>query len=84
MATETYDVVVVGGGTAGCVVAARLFDAGASVCLIEAGPSDLANPVVSDMRNWLTVLGGPLDYSVPMNQPHARLSYSAGRLLGRR
>ena len=82
MATETYDVVVVGGGTAGCVVAARLSDAGALVCLIEAGPSDLANPVVSDIRNWLTVLGGPLDYSVPMNEPHARLSYSVGRLLG--
>jgi choline dehydrogenase len=34
-----YDVVVVGGGTAGCVVAARLSESpGRSVCLIEAGP----------------------------------------------
>ncbi len=32
------DVVIVGGGTAGCVVAARLAEAGADVLLLEAGP----------------------------------------------
>jgi choline dehydrogenase len=34
---EDWDVVVVGGGTAGCVVAARLADAGRRVLLLEAG-----------------------------------------------
>src|SRR5262249_62433867 len=34
-----YDGVVVGGGTAGCVMAARLSEqSGRTVCLIEAGP----------------------------------------------
>jgi len=34
-----FDVVVVGGGTAGCIVASRLSeDAARSVCLVEAGP----------------------------------------------
>ena len=32
------EIVVVGGGTAGCVVAARLAEAGADVLLLEAGP----------------------------------------------
>ena len=79
---EEYDVVVVGGGTSGSVVASRLANAGARVCLIEAGPSDLATPVVADIRNWLSVLGGPLDYAVPIDEPASAASYSAGRVLG--
>ena len=42
MSTEAFDYVIVGGGTAGCIVASRLAMAGdASVLLLEAGGSDL-------------------------------------------
>jgi choline dehydrogenase len=42
---ETYDYVIVGGGTAGCVLAARLTeDPAVRVLMLEAGGSDW-NPV---------------------------------------
>lgn len=40
-ASQTFDYIVVGAGSAGCVVANRLSaDPAVSVCLVEAGPSD--------------------------------------------
>lgn len=38
--SATFDHVIVGGGSAGCVLARRLVDAGRSVLLLEAGPPD--------------------------------------------
>jgi choline dehydrogenase len=37
---ELFDYVIAGGGTAACILAARLGEAGHSVCLIEAGRAD--------------------------------------------
>src|ERR1700741_1072563 len=38
---DTFDYVIVGAGTAGCVLASRLSpDAGTTVCVLEAGPRD--------------------------------------------
>ncbi|MEX0311383.1 MAG: GMC family oxidoreductase [Tateyamaria sp.] len=61
--TPEFDHIVVGGGSAGCAVAARLAEQpGARVCVIEAGPSDrdirvkvpfgLVQLLRSDRRNW--------------------------------
>jgi choline dehydrogenase len=48
-AGEAFDVAVVGGGTAGCVVAARLAESGSrSVVLLEAGPDRR-----SDQPGWM-------------------------------
>jgi choline dehydrogenase-like flavoprotein len=41
---DEFDYVVVGAGSAGCIVAAELADAGASVLLLEAGEPAEANP----------------------------------------
>ena len=38
---DTFDYLIVGAGTAGCVLANRLSaDAGVTVCVLEAGPRD--------------------------------------------
>jgi choline dehydrogenase len=50
--TDSFDVIVVGSGSGGAVVARRLVDAGASVCVIEAGGID-ENPAIHDPgRLW--------------------------------
>ncbi len=43
--TPSFDYIVVGAGSAGCVVANRLTAAGHSVCLVEAGPAD-SSPLI--------------------------------------
>ena len=54
-----FDVVVVGGGAAGCVVAARLAESGShSVLLLEAGPDRRAD-TPSELRNLAVVLLRP-------------------------
>jgi choline dehydrogenase len=51
--SEAFDVVVVGGGAAGCVVAARLAEAGSrSVLLVEAGPDLRANVPAALRDGW--------------------------------
>lgn len=80
---QVFDVVVVGGGTAGCVVAGRLSQATSrSVLLLEAGP-DLRASVPPSMRSGWNI-GGEFDWGFA-SEPDERgvvEELRRGKLLG--
>jgi choline dehydrogenase len=84
--TEIYDYVVVGGGAAGCVVAARLSEStDRTVLLLEAGGPD-TDPEILAPRGVGHLLRGEYDWcdvTVPQSElDHREVSVSAGRTLG--
>ncbi|MFC8383737.1 GMC family oxidoreductase [Nocardia sp. NPDC057272] len=63
----TYDYVIVGGGSAGAAVAARLSeDPSVTVCLLEAGPSDVDDPAVLRLDRWMELLESGYDWDYPI------------------
>ena len=81
-----FDYLVVGGGTAGCIVAARLAeDPSVSVGLVEWGPSDSREPRARSLRRWAEMLEGEydLDYrSVPQERGNSGIRQARLRILG--
>jgi choline dehydrogenase len=67
------DYIVVGAGSAGCVVAARLSETGASVILLEAGPKD--------SLPWIHIPAGVIKL---LNHPVVNWNYTAEGSFGRR
>ncbi|MDP9841485.1 GMC family oxidoreductase [Streptosporangium lutulentum] len=80
---DDYDVVVVGAGTAGCVMAARLSeDAGVRVLLLEAGAR---KPLETRPPDWLSLQGTSADWagtSVVQAATGTRIPWPRGRGLG--
>lgn len=85
MTRQAYDFIVVGGGSAGCVVTSRLVEAGHSVLMIEAGPKD--NSIFVQMpATFVRVLNserGCVYESEPqINAAGRRMFVPQGRTLG--
>jgi choline dehydrogenase-like flavoprotein len=74
------DFIIIGGGTAGLVVAARLTeDPSISVLVLEAGSDRTADPRINVPAMWPSVLGSnDFDWNYPTT-PQVSTLYSRGR-----
>ena len=85
MASAKYDYVVVGGGTAGCVLTSRLAEASRSVLLIEAGPNEHEDALVQSTQAAPRLHHGPLEWNyktvAQANLDGRQIYICAGKLL---
>jgi choline dehydrogenase len=83
--TRAHDVIVVGSGSAGAVVARRLVDRDLRVLLLEAGAAD-SSEAIHDPARVHELWGAPEDWAYQtVPQEHAagrRLAWPRGRVLG--
>ena len=83
---KDYDYIIVGGGSAGCVMAARLSeDEAARVLVLEAGPPD-TNPFIHMPVGFFKMTAGPLIWgykTTPLRHANNRIAvYPQARVLG--
>ena len=87
METETFDYVIVGGGSAGSVLADRLSaDGSATICVLEAGPPDL-NPYIHIPAGFVKTmynpkLTWPLTSEPTPDTAGRRISVAQGKVFG--
>ncbi|MEV0266186.1 GMC oxidoreductase [Streptomyces sp. NPDC050617] len=83
---DEFDYVVVGGGTAGAVVAARLSEnRDVTVCVLEAGPSDVGDENILRLDRWMGLLesGYDWDYPVePQENGNSFMRHARAKVLG--
>ena len=87
VSSKTYDYVIVGGGTAGLVIAARLSEhPQVSVCVLEAGPAVFNEPTINVPGRFGQSLGGQYDWQFATTpQPglgNRSLPWARGKVLG--
>ena len=84
---RTFDYVVVGAGSAGCVLAARLSeDPSIRVLLLEAGPADNSWTIRMPIAQYINYMGGPYNWcfeTVPQKRLNGRCVFAPrGKTLG--
>ncbi|WP_101750647.1 GMC family oxidoreductase [Nesterenkonia massiliensis] len=83
---KTFDYVVVGGGSAGAAVAARLSEnPEVTVALLEAGPTDVDKDVVLQLNRWMELLesGYDWDYPIePQKNGNSHMRHARAKVLG--
>lgn len=85
MAYQAYDFIICGGGLTGCVIASRLSRSGQTVALLETGPEDYSELIMSPVGAPRHV-GSKYQFNfVSTPQPYMQnreIDNHAGRLLG--